>query len=108
MPKVQFSRYVILLCLIAATGEFLVRGPVRTIRQGSFTDFSGMYVASRQWIAGADPYQSSQFKTVWLAAGGAPFLGHRGSPSNVRPAYPPSSLPVLAPFAFFRWVAGRA
>ena len=107
MPKRKFSRYLILLCLIAATGEFLVRGPVRTIRQGSFTDFSGMYVASREWIAGANPYSSSQFKMVWLAAGGEPFLGDRGSKSNLRPAYPPSSLPVLAPFAFFRWFTAR-
>jgi glycosyl transferase family 87 len=107
MPERRFSRYLILLCLVAATGEFCVRGPARAIRQGSFTDFSGMYVASRQWIAGADPYSSSQFKTVWLAAGGEPFLGNRGSQSNVRPAYPPSSLPVLAPFALFRWFTAR-
>jgi hypothetical protein len=107
MRKRNFSRYLILLCLTLATGEFLMRGPVRTIRQGSFTDFSGMYVASREWIAGADPYQSSQFKKVWLAAGGEPFVGNRGSQSNLRPAYPPSSLPVLAPFAFFRWFTAR-
>ncbi len=66
-----------------------------------------MYVASRLWISDTDPYQPSQFKKTWLAAGGEPFEGNRGSEANLRPAYPPSSLPVLAPFAFFRWLTAR-
>jgi hypothetical protein len=66
-----------------------------------------MYVAARQWIAGADPYESSQFKSTWLAAGGPSFQGNRGSEANLRPAYPPSSIPLLAPFGLFRWAAAR-
>jgi hypothetical protein len=107
MANRSISRYLVLLCLLIAASEFLVRGPLRLLRLGDFTDFSGMYVASRQWIAGADPYASSQFKSTWSAAGGPAFEGNRGSEANVRPAYPPSSLPVLAPFAFFRWVTAR-
>ncbi len=100
-------RYAILLCLLIASAEFVVRGPLRVLRRGDFTDFSGMYVASRQWIAGADPYRYSQFKSTWLAAGGLAFEGNRGSEANLRPAYPPSSLPLLAPFAMFRWERAR-
>jgi hypothetical protein len=66
-----------------------------------------MYVASRRWILGVNPYQSSGFKETWVASGGKFFQGNRGSETNVRPAYPPSSLPVLAPFAIFRWHIAR-
>ncbi|MFZ3263648.1 MAG: glycosyltransferase family 87 protein [Terriglobales bacterium] len=107
MANQSFSRYLVLLCLLIASAEFVVRGPLRVIRLGDFTDYSGMYVASRRWIARADPYRSSQFKSTWLAAGGPDFQGNRGSEANLRPAYPPSSLPVLAPFALFRWVTAR-
>jgi len=102
------SRHVVLLCLLVAAGEFCVRGPARAIRFGKFNDFSGMYVASRRWIEGTDPYQSSHFKTTWVASGGEYFGGNRGSESNLRPVYPPSSLPVLAIFAFFRWLPARS
>lgn len=98
---------MILLCLLVATAEFLVRGPVRTLRLGSFTDFSGVYVASRQWISGANPYESSEFKKTWLATGAEPFEGSRGSEINLRPAYPPSTLPVVAPFALLPWLWAR-
>ncbi len=107
MPHKRIVRYVILLCLLAALGEFMARGPLRTLQSGNFTDFSGTYVAARRWLSGADPYDSSQFKATWEVAGGAHFSGTRGSEANVRPAYPPSSLPVLAPFAFFRWTVAR-
>lgn len=38
-----------------------MRGPLRMIRLGTFTDFSGMFVASRRWTPGVDPYQSGEF-----------------------------------------------
>ncbi len=107
MANRRIARYAILLCLLIASTEFVVRGPLRILRLGDFTDFSGMYVAARRWIAGDNPYESSQFKSTWLAAGGPSFQGNRGSEANLRPAYPPSSIPLLAPFALFRWTAAR-
>jgi hypothetical protein len=107
MDNQRVLRYLILIVLLVALGEFFLRGPVRTIQQGTFTDFSVSYVASRQWLSGLDPYQSSQFKAAWVAAGGEPFAGTRGSETNLRAAYPPSSFPVLCFFALFRWLTAR-
>jgi hypothetical protein len=107
MADPRISRYLILVVLLLATGEFVVRGPLRVLRSGDFTDFSGMYVASRKWIAGGDPYRASDFKSTWVAVGGRDFEGSRGSEANLRPAYPPSSLPVLSPFALFGWSTAR-
>ncbi|MBZ5664994.1 MAG: DUF2029 domain-containing protein [Acidobacteriia bacterium] len=107
MSTQPIARYLILVCLVLAAAEFSMRGPVRTLQFGSFTDFSGTYVASRQWISGANPYETNQFKQTWVAAGGEPFQGNRGSEANLRPAYPPSALPLLAPFACFRWLTAR-
>jgi hypothetical protein len=106
MANPRTLRPLILLCLLLASAEFVVRGPVRTIQYGEFTDFSGMYVASREWVAGGNPYQSSDFLKTWMASGGE-FFVNRGSEANLRPAYPPSSLPILAPFSFFSWVVAR-
>jgi Glycosyltransferase family 87 len=108
-PKPQWrsisSIFIGILVLLAAA-EFLVRGPLRTLELGTFTDFSGTYVASREWAFGANPYQANTFKQTWVAAGGEPFV-NRGSEANLRPAYPPSALPLLAPFSFFRWPIAR-
>jgi len=43
---------------------------------------------------------------TWVAAGGEAFE-NRGSDANLRPAYPPSTLAIVAPFALFRWLWAR-
>jgi Glycosyltransferase family 87 len=100
------SRYLALLCLFVAVVAFLTRGPLRTLRYGDFTDFTVTYVAARHWSQGSNPYQPDHFMTTWVDAGGERFVD-RGSEANLRPAYPPSALPILAPFAIFRWPLAR-
>src|SRR5215470_18551987 len=106
MQNQKLTRTVILLCLTLAVVEFSLRGPLRTLILGTFTDFSGVYVASRQWVSNSDPYRASQFMQTWVAAGGEAFE-NRGSDANLRPAYPPSTLAIVAPFALFRWLWAR-
>jgi hypothetical protein len=106
MADPNILRRVSLVCLLLASVEFVARGPVRTIQYGDFTDFSGMYVASREWIARGNPYQSSEFLKTWMASGGE-FFVNRGSEANLHPAYPPSSLPILAPCSLFSWITAR-
>ena len=101
------TRRKLLLMLLTVAGlEFAFRGPVRTFRYGDFTDFNISYVASRVWLSGADPYDPAQFMETWVAAGGKGFHD-RGSATNTRPAYPPTILPILAPFGFCRWPLAR-
>lgn len=99
------SIFIGILVLLAAA-EFFVRGPLRTLELGTFTDFSGMYVASREWALGTNPYQANTFMRTWVEAGGEPFV-NRGSDANLRPSYPPSALPLLATVSFFRWLTAR-
>src|SRR5215467_10915005 len=72
MQNQKLTRTVILLCLTLAVVEFSLRGPLRTLLLGTFTDFSGVYVASRQWVSNSDPYRASQFMQTWVAAGARP------------------------------------
>jgi hypothetical protein len=91
--------------LALAALAFVVRGPMRMVR-AEFNDLSTPYVSSRLWIQGADPYEHSLFMQQWTRAGGLRFVD-RGSSTTTRPAYPPPTLPVLAPLALFPWSYAR-
>ncbi|HEV2697232.1 MAG TPA: glycosyltransferase family 87 protein, partial [Terriglobales bacterium] len=96
-PHARFSRVqtvAFTLLLLIAGSEFLYRGPVRGFRAVAFNDFSTSYVASRLWLQGSDPYDASLFLQALVAAGGKESAAH-GSATSMRPAYPPSMLPIM-------------
>ncbi|HEX6879216.1 MAG TPA: glycosyltransferase family 87 protein [Terriglobales bacterium] len=101
----KLTRIWSVLLFSAATLVFVLRGPVRMMR-ASYNDLSSPYVSSRLWLGGANPYDSQLFMSEWTRAGGAPFIA-RGSSTTTRPAYPPPTLPVLAPLAAANWKTAR-
>jgi hypothetical protein len=97
MKRVAF---IITLLLLAVTGEFIVRGPLRAIKRlPAKNDFAEPYAASAAWVFGMDPYDSSVTSYLWKSAGADPKAG------ELLPIYPPTSLLVLAPFSVLPWRA---
>jgi hypothetical protein len=74
--------------------------------RAEFNDLSTPYVSARLWLRGLDPYQQSSFMQEWTRAGGVRFT-NRGSSTTTRPAYPPPTLPALAPLAILPWKVAR-
>ncbi len=101
----ELNRIWSILLFLAATLIFVVRGPVRMMRAG-YNDLSSPYVSSRLWLRGENPYDSQLFMSEWTRSGGAPFIA-RGSSTSTRPAYPPPTLPALAPLAAANWKTSR-
>jgi hypothetical protein len=96
------SRYVSPLLLIAcvlAGAKFIVRGPMRSGSNSG--DFRAIYMPSRAWTHGLDPYNYSVLLQQWREGGGsiqdAP--SHFTSPS----IYPPTALLLMSPFARLPW-----
>jgi hypothetical protein len=54
-PSTRSKSFLILLVLLAAS-EFMVRGPVRFLRVADFNDFISPYIQSRALAKGMDPY----------------------------------------------------
>jgi hypothetical protein len=55
-PLSASSKLLLVLLVVLATSEFVVRGPVRYLRAADFNDFIPLYVQSKALIAGMDPY----------------------------------------------------
>jgi hypothetical protein len=101
-PLAPANRYVSRLLLVAcvlAGVKFVVRGPMR-VALGSGDLKGTIYLPSRAWLRGLDPYDHEVLGRMWIDAGGEPgvALGW-GSPS----VYPPTVFPILAPVAALPW-----
>jgi Glycosyltransferase family 87 len=106
--RVWKSLLVVLLLLAGA--EFVVRGPVRFAHAANFNDFISPYIQTRVWIAGQDPYSPQNLVRMWppeaerfdfltrdLADGS--LVLKRGIPT----AYPLSAFVLIAPVAALPW-----
>ena len=94
-------RWLCLLLLALAVGEFLWRGPVRFLYEGyGWSDISQVYVPARAWWQGLNPYDPQTFVAVCRSATG-------GSPSaddiRTHSPYPLTTLVVAAPLAVLQW-----
>ncbi len=89
-----------LLLVVVAAAEFIVRGPLQ-IESGD--DMSSPYVATKRFLAGADPYTPVHFVREWHDAG-AP-ASQLPSEAALHPVYPPISLAVFIPFALLPWMS---
>jgi hypothetical protein len=68
-------------------------------------DFASVYVSSRAWLKGFDPYDQSAFPTLWSEARGSP--AQLPDPSQVPPLYPLTTLLLISPFALFSWQVAK-
>jgi Glycosyltransferase family 87 len=103
-------RAVLLLLLVAAATEFMVRGPLRLRHGTEWNDFLSPYIQSGLWIQGADPYAAKNLVKHWPArkpmftfvmrdAADGSLVAKRGVPSP----YPITSFVVLSPLALLSW-----
>jgi Glycosyltransferase family 87 len=101
---------VVLVLLLLASAEFVLRGPIRFARANDFNDFMSPYVQTRAWMKGMDPYSPQNLVALWppdaerffflqrdLADGS--LVAKRGIPT----AYPPTCFVLLLPIAWLPW-----
>jgi len=98
--------------LVAASVEFVARGPVRIEHSQSWNDFISPYIQSRVWIHGEDPYRSENLVRFWPAGTTMPDFVRRESADNrlvelrgIPSPYPPTSFVLFAPLALLPWKA---
>ncbi len=92
------SRLLLVACVLAGV-KFVVRGPMRSGSNSG--DFRAIYLPSRAWTHGLDPYNYSVMIQQWHEAGGSSedLPSHFTSPS----IYPPTALLLMSPFAGLQW-----
>jgi len=93
---------VLLTALVILAGtEFLLRGPVRFVRQGhDWNDISQVYGMSEEWLRGKDPYSAKGFVATWETSSGLR-VGLEGPRSHV--FYPLPAVVVMSPLSLFHW-----
>jgi hypothetical protein len=101
-------RAIIALLLLAAAGQFVLRGPLTVRGHLSMYDFAMFLAAARVWVEGGNPYEVATLWPAWLSGG--------GQPTDMMQEYwtsvlPPSAFPLVAPlavlpvaFAVWAWV----
>jgi hypothetical protein len=112
MPALSSSSKILLLLLVLlAVSEFVVRGPIRFLRAADFNDFISPYVQSRALIQGLDPYSPEVLVRLWPVTGphrlqflakdlaDGTLIAKRGIPT----AYPLTCLFLLGPLAVMPW-----
>lgn len=104
------GRTLLIIFLVLASAEFVVRGPVRFVRARSFNDFISPYIQTRAWMKGMDPYSPRNLVALWPAdAEKAVFLtrdladGSLVMKRGIPTAYPPTSFVLLSTVAWLPW-----
>ncbi len=106
MPDTNAPRWVrplLTLLLVASALLLLVRGPVRAPDR-SF-DFGLVYIATRAWLQGENPYRYESLLRTWQAAPGVP--EEDWTPDRLFAVYPPSTFVVMAPWAAMPYPAAK-
>jgi hypothetical protein len=104
------SKSLLILLVLLAACEFIVRGPVRFLRAKDFNDFIPPYTQSKALLKGMDPYSPEVLVRLWpddthppsflardLAEGS--LITKRGIPT----AYPLTCLFLIASLAVLPW-----
>jgi hypothetical protein len=106
----KWRSIVIVALLLAAAGEFTVRGPLRALREPAWNDFLSPYIQARAWEHGKDPYSTRSVISLWPSGNRRPTWVEPESASGVLEArrgipspYPLSTLVVISPFTLFPW-----
>jgi hypothetical protein len=108
-PLSARSKSLLILLVLLALSEFVVRGPVRFLRAAEFNDFISPYIQSRALVLGMDPYSPEVLLRLW------PVEGDRRPDANdvadgsltvkrgIPTAYPLTCLFLLVPLAVLPW-----
>lgn len=92
-------RVILWILLLLAAAEFVVRGPVRFLREPTnWSDLSQNYTASKLWLNGQSPSDPANFVALWKRESGS-----RLDLTDIRThlAPPLGGLVVMAPVAAF-------
>lgn len=114
-PYLKSKKLFLLFLILLAGVDFLVRGPLRGIKNTEWNDFVSLYIQSRLWVNGRDPYSMPDFVVAWPGGLARPhfvsqeaadgtLVARRGVPSP----YPLTSFVVLAPLSLLPWPVARA
>jgi hypothetical protein len=109
-PLSTSSKSLLILLVLLAASEFIVRGPVRFLRAADFNDFISPYIQSRALVKGMDPYSPEVLAQLWPKGAHRPdflardladgsLIAKRGIPT----AYPLTCLFLLTPLAVLPW-----
>jgi len=104
-PIVGGLRFFLWILLLLAFTEFVMRGPVRFVREpGTWNDLSQNYTAARLWLKGQSPSDPNNFTVLWLKEGGSrlPISDPR---THLAP--PLGSLVIMAPIAALPWPTAK-
>jgi hypothetical protein len=93
--------FAVIVLLLAAGTEFVWRGPVRLLFHGyQWNDVSQVYVMSKAWLWGINPYDPYTFVGVCKTAMGS---SPRTSDIRTHSPYPISTLVIMAPLSQLSW-----
>jgi Glycosyltransferase family 87 len=106
---------VLLILLLCAASEFIVRGPLRFAHAANFNDFISPYIQTRAWIHGLDPYSPQNLLRLWPAdSEHYDFLAHDFAEGTlvykhgIPTAYPLTAFVLLVPVAALPWPVAHA
>lgn len=110
-PLSTRSKSLLILLVLLAASEFIVRGPVRFLRAADFNDFISPYIQSKALVEGLDPYSPEVLVRLWPFAGTQrhEFLakdladGSLITKHGIPTAYPLTCLLLLTPLAVLPW-----
>lgn len=108
-------RTLVIVLLLAAAGEFLLRGPIRFVHsQLTWNDFLSPYIQADAWVHGKNPYATSSIVMLWPSGDPRPDFVTREAANGSLPAkrgipslYPVTSLALLAPLTSLKWTAAE-
>jgi hypothetical protein len=92
---------LVLVFVIAAVGEFIVRGPYRELRQSN--DLAAPFVGAMAWRQGSNPYNADNLERLWDVARGT----KESRPVRNTLYYPPSTFVLLSPLSLLSWPLAR-
>jgi hypothetical protein len=110
-PLSTRSKSLLILLVLLAASEFIVRGPVRFLRAADFNDFISPYIQSKALVEGLDPYSPEVLVRLWPVTGTQrhEFLaqdladGSLITKHGIPTAYPLTCLLLLTPLALLPW-----
>jgi Glycosyltransferase family 87 len=101
LPASRNLKTILWILLLLAAAEFVVRGPVRYLRERSnWNDLSQNYTASKLWLQGKSPSDPRNFSILWKREADS-HLDVTDIRTHLAP--PLGELVVLAPIAALPW-----
>lgn len=99
ISPLRSRRILLLLLLLFASAEFVIRGPVRIVRRaGNYNDYTSSYIGAKAWLKGLNPYSNEVFWQLWKQSSNEPAKEQAESIGSRTP-YPWTCFLLLAPLS---------